>query len=74
MPTLAMVSYPEEKAVQIHHTWSYTAQKRSCNAIEKIAKDNDLILVTKKHEVFLKNPLTSPPGQSNILIRYKIKT
>lgn len=73
IPTLSLVSYPEKKAVQIHHTWSYTAQKRDFNAMTKLATTDWYALISKKHEIFLKNHFKSPPGESNILIRYMLK-
>lgn len=73
MPLISLKAFPEKKYIQVHHTWSYTAQKRSINKITAFAKKQGVDLTLKKHEIFLKSPLFEVDWQSNIIIRYGVK-
>lgn len=72
-PKVTLTSFPEKKYIHIHHTTNYHAQKRSINRLSALAKKNNYALTMKQHEIFLKNPLTTPPEYASIIIRYGLK-
>jgi hypothetical protein len=63
----------EGRAIQILHVGPYNMEEPTVGALTAYARDHNLDVVGKHHEIYMSDPRRTPPGRLKTVIRLAVK-